>query len=77
MAKKRMTVLQKLLDFSGINPERLRIRWISSAEAAEFVHEISEFVEGIKKAGPNPLKVRKATYYDNDKVKVKVEAESD
>ena len=53
-----MTVLQKLLDFSGINPERLRIRWVSSAEAAEFVHEVSEFVEDIKKLGPNPLKAK-------------------
>jgi F420-non-reducing hydrogenase iron-sulfur subunit len=60
MAKKRMTLLQKLLEFSGIHPERLRARWVSSAEAAEFVHEISEFVEEIQKIGPNPLKTRKA-----------------
>jgi F420-non-reducing hydrogenase iron-sulfur subunit len=60
MANKRMTVLQRLLDFSGINPERLRTRWVSSAEAAEFVHEISEFVEAIRKLGPNPLKAKKA-----------------
>ena len=60
MAKKRMTVLQRLLDFSGTNPERLRTRWVSSAEAAEFVHEISEFVEDIRKLGPNPLKAKKA-----------------
>jgi F420-non-reducing hydrogenase iron-sulfur subunit len=60
MAKKRMTLLQKLLEFSGIRPERLRMRWVSSAEAAEFVHEISEFVEEIQKIGPNPLKARKA-----------------
>jgi len=60
MANKRMTVLQRLLDFSGINPERLRTRWVSSAEAAEFVHEISEFVEDIRKLGPNPLKAKKA-----------------
>jgi F420-non-reducing hydrogenase iron-sulfur subunit len=60
MAKKRMTVLQKLLDFSGIDPERLRVRWVSSAEAAEFVHEISEFVEDIRKIGPNPLRGKKA-----------------
>jgi F420-non-reducing hydrogenase iron-sulfur subunit len=60
MAKKRMTVVQKLLDFSGINPERLRVRWVSSAEAAEFVHEISEFVEDIRKIGPNPLRGKKA-----------------
>jgi F420-non-reducing hydrogenase iron-sulfur subunit len=47
-----------LLEFSGIHPERLRTRWVSSAEAVEFVHEISEFVENIKKLGPNPLKVK-------------------
>ena len=60
MAKKRMTVLQKLLEFSGIDPQRLRMRWVSSAEAAEFVHEVSEFVEAIKQIGPNPLKAKKA-----------------
>jgi F420-non-reducing hydrogenase iron-sulfur subunit len=58
MANKRMTLLKKLLEFSGIHPERLRTRWVSSAEAVEFVHEISEFVENIKKLGPNPLKVK-------------------
>ncbi len=55
-----MTLLQKLLEFSGIHPDRLRMRWVSSAEAAEFVHEISEFVEDIRKIGPNPLKVKEA-----------------
>jgi F420-non-reducing hydrogenase iron-sulfur subunit len=60
MAKKRLTLLQKLLEFAGIHPERLRMRWVSSAEAFEFVHEISGFFEEIKKIGPNPLKARKA-----------------
>jgi coenzyme F420-reducing hydrogenase delta subunit len=36
------------------------MRWVSSAEAVEFVHEVSEFVEDIKKLGPNPLKTKKA-----------------
>ena len=58
MAKKRLTLLQKLLEFSGIHPERLRTRWVSSAEAVEFVHEVSAFAEEIKKLGPNPLKVK-------------------
>ena len=53
-----MTFLRKLLEFSGIHPDRLRARWVSSAEAVEFVHEISEFAEDIKKLGPNPLKVK-------------------
>jgi F420-non-reducing hydrogenase iron-sulfur subunit len=60
MAKKRLTVLQRLLEFSGMDPERLRMRWVSSAEASEFVHEVSQFVEDVKKLGPNPLKAKKA-----------------
>jgi F420-non-reducing hydrogenase iron-sulfur subunit len=60
MARKRMTFLQKLMEFSGINPERLRLRWISSADASEYVAEISQFVEDIKEIGPNPLKTREA-----------------
>ena len=58
MANKRMTFLKKLLEFAGIHPERLTTRWVSSAEAVEFVHEVSAFVEEIKKLGPNPLKAK-------------------
>ena len=53
-----MTFLKKLMEFSGIHPERVRTRWVSSAEAVEFVHEVSEFAEDIKKLGPNTLKVK-------------------
>ena len=53
-----MTFLKKLLEFSGLHPDRVRTRWVSSAEAVEFVHEVSEFVEDIKKLGPNPLKAK-------------------
>jgi F420-non-reducing hydrogenase iron-sulfur subunit len=60
MARKRLTLLQKLLEFAGIHPDRVRMRWVSSAEAVEFVHEISEFVEGIRKIGSNPLKTKEA-----------------
>jgi F420-non-reducing hydrogenase iron-sulfur subunit len=60
MAKKRMSFLQKLMEFSGINPERLRTRWVSSSEASAFVEEITKFVEDIKGIGPNPLKAREA-----------------
>ena len=53
-----MTFLKKLLEFSGIHPERVRTRWVSSAEAVEFVREVSEFVEDINKLGPNPLRAK-------------------
>lgn len=41
--------------FTGIDGERLRARWVSSAEAPEFVHEIKDFVEVLRSLGPSPL----------------------
>jgi len=40
----------------GINPERFTIEWVSSAEAPRFAQLVTQFVEKIKKIGPNPLK---------------------
>ncbi len=40
----------------GINPNRFTIEWVSSAEAPRFAKLVTEFVEKIKKIGPNPLK---------------------
>lgn len=51
-----MTVLSQMLDFCGIEKERLRARWVSSAEAPEFVEEISDFVDALRELGPSPLK---------------------
>jgi len=51
-----VTVLSQMLDFCGIAKERLRARWVSSAEAPEFVEEINDFVDVLKKLGPSPLK---------------------
>ena len=54
--EKRVTVLSQMLDFCGIEKERLRARWVSSAEAQEFVEEINDFVDVLRKLGPSPLK---------------------
>jgi F420-non-reducing hydrogenase iron-sulfur subunit len=45
-----------MLDFCGVEQERLRARWVSSAEAPEFVEEINEFIDVLKALGPSPLK---------------------
>jgi len=45
-----------MMDFIGIEKDRLRARWVSSAEAPEFVEEISDFVDVLRKLGPSPLK---------------------
>jgi F420-non-reducing hydrogenase iron-sulfur subunit len=53
-----MSILAPMLDFCGIEKDRLRIRWVSSAEAPEFVEEISDFVNTLKELGPSPLKLK-------------------
>jgi len=55
-ANRRVQFLRHFLAFVGIEEERLRARWVSSAEASEFTMEIKDFVEVLKKLGPSPLK---------------------
>ena len=55
MTVKRITFLQELLAFIGIE-ERLHLSWISSAEAQKFVEVVTVFTEKVRELGPNPLK---------------------
>ena len=47
--------MRQLMEFSGLEADRLRARWVSSAEAPEFRAEITDFVQALKKLGPSPL----------------------
>jgi hypothetical protein len=47
-----------MLDFCGVERDRLRARWVSSAEAPEFVEEVNSFVDALKLLGPSPLNVK-------------------
>ncbi len=49
---RRIPVLQRLLSYVGIEPERLRLEWASSAEAEKVAQTITEFTETIRKLGP-------------------------
>ena len=51
-AYKRVYVLKKLLKQVGIEPERVRIEWISATEAKKLVEVAKEFTEEIKRLGP-------------------------
>jgi len=43
---------RRILEHIGINPERLRIRFMSGAEANVFVESVNDFVKKIKEIGP-------------------------
>ena len=49
---KRIPLLRNILGYVGINPERLYLDWVSSAEAPKFAKVTSEFVETIRELGP-------------------------
>jgi F420-non-reducing hydrogenase iron-sulfur subunit len=55
MTVKRVAFMQKLLAFSGIDPERLLLKWVSSAEGPRFAKVVTDFVEKIRSLGPSPL----------------------
>lgn len=55
-ANRRMKLLKKLLEELNINPKRVRFEYISASEGAKFASVVTEFVDELKKIGPNPLK---------------------
>ena len=54
----RIALLRNLLKSLGIEPERVRIEWISASEGEKFAKTIQSFVEELKNLGPNPLKLK-------------------
>ena len=54
-AQRRVVMVKKLMEQLGIEPERLRLEWISAAEGDKFAKTIREMTEDLKKLGPSPV----------------------
>jgi F420-non-reducing hydrogenase iron-sulfur subunit len=54
-AQRRVAMVKKLMEQLGIEPERLRLEWISAAEGDKFAKTIREMTEDLKKLGPSPV----------------------
>ena len=59
MTIKRITFLQELLKFIGVEPGRLHLEWISAAEGPKLAKTVGDFTEKIRDLGPSPLKQAK------------------
>ena len=55
-ALRRIKLLKRVLEQFGIEPERVRLEWISASEGEKFAAVVKDMVEEIKKIGPNPFK---------------------
>jgi len=51
-ARRRMAVLKKLLEYIGIDLQRVRMTWVSAAEGKKFADVIKEVTDDIRKIGP-------------------------
>ena len=50
--QRRIPLLKKMLEQMGVEPQRVRLAWISAAEAPDFVRLVNEFTEEIRSLGP-------------------------
>jgi F420-non-reducing hydrogenase iron-sulfur subunit len=47
-------LLKKVLRQMGVDPERLRLEWVSASEAQLFAETVKGFTETVRKLGPMP-----------------------
>jgi coenzyme F420-reducing hydrogenase delta subunit len=51
-AKRRLMAFKRLLEYTGLEPERFQVRWISGSEAGKFRDTVISVCEQIQKLGP-------------------------
>jgi coenzyme F420-reducing hydrogenase delta subunit len=65
-----VNICKKIMEHIGLEPERLRIQFMSGAEASLFVESVNDFVKKVKELGP----LGKGEGIDERGLKVKLEA---
>jgi F420-non-reducing hydrogenase iron-sulfur subunit len=54
-AQRRYAIMHKLLDFIGIEEDRLEVDWVSASEGKLFADVVTDFTNQVKKLGPSKL----------------------
>ncbi len=49
---KRMPILHSLMEFAGLEPERLRLDWVSASEGERYARIATEFTQSVRALGP-------------------------
>lgn len=52
LARRRFVIMKNLLEFMGIDPQRIRMSWVSASEGKKFAEVISEVTRDMAKLGP-------------------------
>jgi F420-non-reducing hydrogenase iron-sulfur subunit len=51
-ARRRIALVKELLEFTGLDPERFQMSWVSAAEGVKYTQIIKDFVSVLKPMGP-------------------------
>lgn len=54
-AERRINAIKKLMSQTSINPDRLRLEWVSASEGERFAEIVKEFTNQVKAIGRSPL----------------------
>ena len=59
-ARRKLYLVQKLLQFIGVEADRFRMSWVSAAEGSKFAQVVEDFVADVRTLGPqNKLKAKR------------------
>jgi len=53
VARRRFSLLKDLLQYVGIEPERVQFTWVSASEGGRFAAIVEKVVEQVRHLGPN------------------------
>ncbi len=60
-AQRRINLLRTVLKEFGIEPERLRLEWISASEGDKFAAVVKDMTEQVRRLGPNLVRIEAVT----------------
>lgn len=67
-AARRFPALKRMLEQFGIEPERIRLEWISASEGDVFARVVNEMTETVRALGPLQFKRRAAFVIQHENV---------
>ena len=70
LALSTVHICKKIMELTGVNPERLRLEWISASEGMRFAEIMNDFSKKLKELGP----LGKDEAIDENALKFKLEA---
>ena len=59
VARRKFALCKELLQYAGIEPERVQFPWVSASEGGRFASVIEKVVDEVRQLGPNDKLVKK------------------